>query len=206
LDAALQAARAARSLLDPALLQHAEELLVGAGASALGHVPQAPSLPRGGRSSPRQLLPLLQVNTRAQEEKARWRSLAHGLSWDRNDGAAATAAVASALAATAAAAAAAPGASQHPAPQPAQQRQQQLRMMSAGSLQHLAALEAAMQGVQHIDEESECVVCLSAVKNTACVPCGHVCMCSACAGDVQQASGQCPVCRADMDMVIQIAD
>lgn len=80
------------------------------------------------------------------------------------------------------------------------------QLQSSGSLQHLSHFAAALGDEQHMDEETECVVCLSALRNTACVPCGHVCMCAGCADVVQQASSECPVCRAPMDMVIQIAD
>jgi hypothetical protein len=43
----------------------------------------------------------------------------------------------------------------------------------------------------------ECVVCLSAPKSHAFVPCGHVACCSRCAGAVRDGRMQrCPVCRA----------
>ena len=65
-------------------------------------------------------------------------------------------------------------------------------------VQGLAGLEG------DIDAEQECVVCLSSMKNVCCVPCGHVCMCQGCAEEVQAASGSCPVCRGDIQCVIEI--
>lgn len=56
----------------------------------------------------------------------------------------------------------------------------------------------------HLDADNECVVCMTAVKNACCIPCGHVCMCQRCAADVQEQSGVCPVCRATLECVIEI--
>lgn len=41
------------------------------------------------------------------------------------------------------------------------------------------------------DSERECVICLSAPKDTVLVPCGHFCVCSSCAANVPS----CPMCR-----------
>lgn len=41
------------------------------------------------------------------------------------------------------------------------------------------------------DDDSECVICLSAPKDTVLVPCGHYCVCSSCAANVPS----CPMCR-----------
>lgn len=56
----------------------------------------------------------------------------------------------------------------------------------------------------HMEPDMECVVCLSAMKNACCIPCGHVCMCQDCAQDVQEQRGFCPVCRTAIDCVIEI--
>lgn len=67
-----------------------------------------------------------------------------------------------------------------------------------------AQQRAGMLPCDDIDQELECVVCLSAVKNACCIPCGHVSMCRDCASHVQSASNECPVCRSTIDIVIEI--
>ena len=47
-------------------------------------------------------------------------------------------------------------------------------------------------------DESCCVICLDAPADFLVVPCGHQCGCEDCLLTVQQASGSCPICRADM--------
>eukprot|EP00401_Gymnodinium_catenatum_P025376 CAMPEP_0117546852 /NCGR_PEP_ID=MMETSP0784-20121206/46820_1 /TAXON_ID=39447 /ORGANISM="" /LENGTH=789 /DNA_ID=CAMNT_0005343735 /DNA_START=18 /DNA_END=2387 /DNA_ORIENTATION=- len=57
------------------------------------------------------------------------------------------------------------------------------------------------------DDEQMCVICLSAPKSHAFVPCGHRCVCTSCAADVLgQGSGSatCPICRAIVQNVLQI--
>ena len=43
-------------------------------------------------------------------------------------------------------------------------------------------------------EATECVVCLDALKSHVLVPCGHRCVCEACAERIQTGD-PCPVCR-----------
>ena len=52
--------------------------------------------------------------------------------------------------------------------------------------------------------ENECVVCWSAVCGMRCLPCGHVCMCAKCAAEVQQTSGCCPVCKSQLQYVLDV--
>eukprot|EP00300_Choanocystis_sp_HF-7_P042263 c9024_g1_i2.p1 GENE.c9024_g1_i2~~c9024_g1_i2.p1 ORF type:complete len:248 (+),score=35.87 c9024_g1_i2:422-1165(+) len=51
-----------------------------------------------------------------------------------------------------------------------------------------------------------CVVCLSAGRVMACVPCGHKVMCSDCSKLVAGRRMPCPVCRNRIDMMIRIYD
>ncbi|GAX74144.1 hypothetical protein CEUSTIGMA_g1593.t1 [Chlamydomonas eustigma] len=55
-----------------------------------------------------------------------------------------------------------------------------------------------------LEQELECVVCLSAPKQICCVPCGHVCMCIKCSAEVEQKHGLCPVCRAPCDLFLEL--
>ena len=47
-------------------------------------------------------------------------------------------------------------------------------------------------------DEKCCVICLDAPADFLVVPCGHQCGCEDCLLVVQQDSGRCPICRADI--------
>ena len=42
---------------------------------------------------------------------------------------------------------------------------------------------------------NECAICMDASCDVALVPCGHVCCCEGCAGQLKQ----CPSCRVDVE-------
>eukprot|EP00158_Paraphelidium_tribonemae_P000907 Partr_v1_DN23651_c0_g1_i1_m19088 len=44
-------------------------------------------------------------------------------------------------------------------------------------------------------DEPDCVICLGEVKAVILVPCGHYCLCSACAGTLCSTTKKCPMCR-----------
>lgn len=50
---------------------------------------------------------------------------------------------------------------------------------------------------------SDCVVCLSEPSTHAPLPCGHMCLCAACANQLARQSTKCPVCRGP---VIELMD
>lgn len=55
------------------------------------------------------------------------------------------------------------------------------------------------------EEERSCVVCLSAEKTHAFVPCGHRCVCFCCGSSVLKGdSPTCPICRAQVGQMIKI--
>ena len=43
--------------------------------------------------------------------------------------------------------------------------------------------------------DPDCVICMSAPKDTAILPCRHLCMCSACARMHNLHADTCPICR-----------
>jgi hypothetical protein len=51
---------------------------------------------------------------------------------------------------------------------------------------------------------SECKVCLEETVNCVVLPCRHTCMCYTCANLCQNAKGECPICRSNIDEIIQI--
>lgn len=54
-------------------------------------------------------------------------------------------------------------------------------------------------------EGRECVICLAAVRDTTVLPCRHMCMCEACARELQrQQVSRCPICRDVIESLLHI--
>ena len=51
-----------------------------------------------------------------------------------------------------------------------------------------------------------CVICLCEDARCVFVPCGHLCMCSACASDPHLNRRRCAVCRASVTNIVTIYD
>jgi hypothetical protein len=51
-------------------------------------------------------------------------------------------------------------------------------------------------------EDKECSICLNAMPNVSCVPCGHVCLCEKCDSAIDL--GTCPICRENVLMTMKI--
>lgn len=49
----------------------------------------------------------------------------------------------------------------------------------------------------------DCVICLSEPRDTAVLPCRHMCFCSYCAGIVRLQCDRCPVCRQKVHSLLQ---
>ena len=52
------------------------------------------------------------------------------------------------------------------------------------------------------DDTKECVVCFEEEKTIVLVPCGHYCLCKMCADTINSHSGECPMCRGKITMVV----
>ncbi|CAN0856498.1 Probable E3 ubiquitin-protein ligase LUL4 [Linum grandiflorum] len=50
----------------------------------------------------------------------------------------------------------------------------------------------------------ECVICMTEPKDTAVLPCRHMCMCSECAKELRIQSNKCPICRQPIEELIEI--
>ncbi|KAI4317751.1 hypothetical protein L6164_025596 [Bauhinia variegata] len=50
----------------------------------------------------------------------------------------------------------------------------------------------------------ECVICMTEPKDTAVLPCRHMCMCSECAQALRHQSNKCPICRQPIEELIEI--
>ncbi|TRY83983.1 hypothetical protein DNTS_006299 [Danionella cerebrum] len=48
---------------------------------------------------------------------------------------------------------------------------------------------------ENSDNSSECVVCLSDLRDTLILPCRHLCLCNACADTLRYQANNCPICR-----------
>ena len=59
-------------------------------------------------------------------------------------------------------------------------------------------------GQQPLAAEDECVVCMAAVHDCICIPCGHRAMCGPCASAVVQHTGLCPICRTPVERTLQV--
>jgi hypothetical protein len=54
-------------------------------------------------------------------------------------------------------------------------------------------------------EETQCVVCMDAPKDHILVPCGHQCVCEACAEKLMKArSALCPFCRTPISTTVKV--
>eukprot|EP00929_Paragymnodinium_shiwhaense_P010204 TRINITY_DN114739_c0_g1_i1.p1 TRINITY_DN114739_c0_g1~~TRINITY_DN114739_c0_g1_i1.p1 ORF type:complete len:519 (+),score=124.67 TRINITY_DN114739_c0_g1_i1:107-1663(+) len=60
------------------------------------------------------------------------------------------------------------------------------------------ASEAEVEG-----GNSDCVICLSEPRDTAVLPCRHMCFCGYCAGIVRLQCDRCPVCRQKVASLLQ---
>lgn len=59
----------------------------------------------------------------------------------------------------------------------------------------------------HEEEEpgqSTCVICMLEPRDTALLPCRHLCLCSGCADVVRLRSQACPICRQSIDSLLSI--
>ncbi|XP_050218581.1 probable E3 ubiquitin-protein ligase LUL4 [Mercurialis annua] len=63
---------------------------------------------------------------------------------------------------------------------------------------------SAAEGFNDSDPGKECVICMTEPKDTAVLPCRHMCMCSDCAKELRLQSNKCPICRQPIEELIEI--
>ncbi|XP_026660794.2 probable E3 ubiquitin-protein ligase LUL4 [Phoenix dactylifera] len=63
---------------------------------------------------------------------------------------------------------------------------------------------SAEAGFDGDDSEKECVICMSESRDTAVLPCLHMCMCGECAKVLRLHSNKCPICRQPMETIMEI--
>lgn len=54
------------------------------------------------------------------------------------------------------------------------------------------------------DAGKECVICMTEPKDTAVLPCRHMCMCSECAKELRLQTNKCPICRQPIEELLGI--
>lgn len=66
-------------------------------------------------------------------------------------------------------------------------------------------------GIGHSEESfddagsgEECVICMTEPKDTAVLPCRHMCLCSECAKQLRLQSNKCPICRQAIEELMEI--
>ncbi|XP_025714798.1 E3 ubiquitin-protein ligase MGRN1 isoform X3 [Callorhinus ursinus] len=57
---------------------------------------------------------------------------------------------------------------------------------------------------ENSDNSSECVVCLSDLRDTLILPCRHLCLCNSCADTLRYQASNCPICRLPFRALLQI--
>mmetsp|Transcript_33339 Transcript_33339/g.48716 ORF Transcript_33339/g.48716 Transcript_33339/m.48716 type:complete len:322 (-) Transcript_33339:62-1027(-) len=72
---------------------------------------------------------------------------------------------------------------------------------NAYELQEIYGIE---QGQNDAENSKECVICMSAPKDTTVLPCRHMCMCSDCAKVLRYQTNKCPICRCSVESLLQI--
>ncbi|KAG5232504.1 E3 ubiquitin-protein ligase [Salix suchowensis] len=60
------------------------------------------------------------------------------------------------------------------------------------------------KGFDENDSGTECVICMSEPKDTAVLPCRHMCLCSGCAKELMSRSDTCPICRQPIQELMEI--
>ncbi len=71
--------------------------------------------------------------------------------------------------------------------------------VAAGQVVQATATDAAAD-----EEEATCVICLTNPKDTAAMPCRHMCVCKECASILRQQPGvaKCPICRKEVSQFV----
>jgi hypothetical protein len=88
-------------------------------------------------------------------------------------------------------------------------KRQQLEEEASALMLRLQQVQAELgsgSGTPQLDEEeTQCVVCFDAPKDHILVPCGHQCVCGACAEQLTRTrTPTCPVCREPIRETVKV--
>ncbi|CAI0559757.1 unnamed protein product [Linum tenue] len=73
-------------------------------------------------------------------------------------------------------------------------------------LREIYGLASGSEAEDFNDSEpgKECVICMTEPKDTAVLPCRHMCMCSECAKELRMQTNKCPICRQPIEELMEI--
>lgn len=72
-------------------------------------------------------------------------------------------------------------------------------------LQEIYGIEQSQgAGEEGKEDARNCVVCMECPRDTTVLPCRHMCMCFNCAKVLSMQSNKCPICRGNVDSLLQI--
>ncbi|TMS36936.1 hypothetical protein L596_003988 [Steinernema carpocapsae] len=72
-------------------------------------------------------------------------------------------------------------------------------------LQEIFGIENKDYDSSAIDENgSECIICMSDVRDTVILPCRHLCICNGCAETLRYKLNNCPICRSPFRALLQL--
>ncbi|XP_047337048.1 probable E3 ubiquitin-protein ligase LUL4 [Impatiens glandulifera] len=71
-------------------------------------------------------------------------------------------------------------------------------------LREIYGIGNAAEGFKDDDPGKDCVICMTELKDTAVLPCRHMCMCGECAKALRLQSNKCPICRQPIEELIEI--
>jgi len=80
---------------------------------------------------------------------------------------------------------------------------QEIYGMEQNSRGPAMGLPASVEGFEDV-EGNECVICMSAPRDTAALPCRHMCMCHGCASALKTQTNKCPICRNEITSLLHI--
>lgn len=71
-------------------------------------------------------------------------------------------------------------------------------------LREIYGIGNSAESVDDSGSGRECIICLTEPKDTAALPCRHMCMCSECAKALRLQSNKCPICRQHIEELMEI--
>ncbi|KAK3002554.1 hypothetical protein RJ639_022037 [Escallonia herrerae] len=71
-------------------------------------------------------------------------------------------------------------------------------------LREIFGIGSSSEGLNDGDSGKECIICMTEPKDTAVLPCRHMCMCSECAKELRLQSNTCPICRQPIEELMEI--
>uniref|UniRef100_A0A7S3CZQ9 RING-type E3 ubiquitin transferase n=1 Tax=Palpitomonas bilix TaxID=652834 RepID=A0A7S3CZQ9_9EUKA len=77
------------------------------------------------------------------------------------------------------------------------------KIFTNGQIFELKEIYGIEQSAEDIGGK-ECVICLENARDTAILPCRHMCLCDGCARQLKDQTSHCPICRGKIDSLLQI--